>query len=64
LGVRLTTLLCKKDSVAKSKEAKTGCNLSEYSKQVCCSETAVLPMMMNMATSNLKMGLRSALEAS
>jgi hypothetical protein len=32
LDARLTTLLCKKSIVAKSKELKTGCNLAESSK--------------------------------
>jgi hypothetical protein len=45
LNARLTTLLCKKIIVAKSKEVKTGCNLAETSKEG--SESAVLSMMMN-----------------
>jgi hypothetical protein len=32
LGATLTTLLCKKNTVAKSKEVKTGYNLAEFSK--------------------------------
>jgi hypothetical protein len=33
LHARLTILLCKKITVAKSKEVKTGCNLAEISKE-------------------------------
>jgi hypothetical protein len=33
LDARLTTLLCTKISVVKSKEVKTGCNLAESSKE-------------------------------
>jgi hypothetical protein len=33
LDARLTTLLCKKVAVTKSKEVKTGCNLTESSKE-------------------------------
>jgi hypothetical protein len=44
LDARLTTLLCeKKIIVAKSKEVKTGSNLSESSKEGYGSKTAVLP---------------------
>jgi hypothetical protein len=46
LDARLTTLLCKKIIVAKSKEVKTGCNLAESSKEDCGSKRPVLPMMM------------------
>jgi hypothetical protein len=64
VGRKATTLLCKKDTVAKSKEVKTRCNLAEYSEESCGSETAVSPMVMNMATSHLKTGLYATLEAS
>jgi hypothetical protein len=33
LNASLTTLLCKRITVAKTKEAKTGCNLAESSKE-------------------------------
>jgi hypothetical protein len=45
---RLTTLLCDKITVAKSKEVKTGFNLAETSKEGYGSRRAVLPMMMLM----------------
>jgi hypothetical protein len=38
LDARLTTLLCKKCVVAKPKTVKTGCNLTESSKEGYCSE--------------------------
>jgi hypothetical protein len=47
LDARLTTLLWIKNTVAKSKEVKTGCNLEESSKESCGSERAVLPMKKN-----------------
>jgi hypothetical protein len=37
LDSRLTTLLCKKNIVAKSKEVKTGYNLAESYKEGCMS---------------------------
>jgi hypothetical protein len=40
------TLLCKKITVAKSKEVKTRSNLTESSKEGYSSKRAVLPMMM------------------
>jgi hypothetical protein len=43
----LTTLLCKnKYIVAKSKEVKSGCNMTESSKEGYGSKRAVLPTMM------------------
>jgi hypothetical protein len=45
LNARMTTLLCKKKIVTKSKEVKTRCNLAESSKEDS-SKRAVLPMMM------------------
>jgi hypothetical protein len=46
LVTRLTTLLCKKIIVAKSKEVKPGCNLAESSKEGYGSKRAVFSMMM------------------
>jgi hypothetical protein len=46
LDTRLLTLLCKKITVAKSKEVKTGYNLAESSKKGYGSKRAVLPLMM------------------
>jgi hypothetical protein len=46
LDARLTTLLCKKKIVAKSKEVKSGCNLAESSKKGYGSKGAVSPMIM------------------
>jgi hypothetical protein len=46
LEAKLTTLLCKTIIVAKSKEVKTGCNLTESSKERYGSKKAVFPMMM------------------
>jgi hypothetical protein len=48
LDARLTTLLCKKIIVTKSKEVKTGCNRAESSTEGCGSKRTVLPMMMMM----------------
>jgi hypothetical protein len=47
LDARLTTLFCKKENITvpKCKEAKTGHNLAESSKEGYGSERAVLPMM-------------------
>jgi hypothetical protein len=45
LDTRLTNFLCYKITVAKVKEAKTGCNMAEYSKSVA-KKGAVLPMLM------------------
>jgi hypothetical protein len=45
LEARLATLLCKKITVGKFEEVKTGCYLAESSK-----ERSVLPMMMIMMT--------------
>jgi hypothetical protein len=44
----LTTLLCKKVSVGKSKEMKTGFNLAESFKEDCGSKRPVLLLMMMM----------------
>jgi hypothetical protein len=41
----MTTLLCKRVTVAKFKEVKTGSNLAESSKEYYGSKRAVLPMM-------------------
>jgi hypothetical protein len=41
LDTRLTTLLCKKTTVAKSKEVESGCNLAESSKEGYGSKMAV-----------------------
>jgi hypothetical protein len=38
LDARLTTLLCKNSIVAKSKEVKAECDLTESSKEGCGSE--------------------------
>jgi hypothetical protein len=46
LESRLTTLFCKRNIVAKSKEVKSGCNLAVSSKEGYGSKSAVLPMMM------------------
>jgi hypothetical protein len=49
LDARLTTLLCKKEIVAKSKEVKAGwsnSNPAEASKEACGSKGAVLPITM------------------
>jgi hypothetical protein len=46
LDARLTTLLCKRIIVAKSKEVKTGSYLSESFKKGYGSNSAVLPMML------------------
>jgi hypothetical protein len=48
----VTVLLCKNIIVAKSKEAKTRCNLAESSKEDHGSHRAVLSMMMFMMTFN------------
>jgi hypothetical protein len=48
LDRRPTTLLCKKITVAKSKEVKTGCNLAESSKEGYGFKRTTLPMMMLM----------------
>jgi hypothetical protein len=50
LDARLTTLLCKKITVPKSKGVTNGCNLAESSKECYGSKRAVLPMMMMMMT--------------
>jgi hypothetical protein len=44
LDARLTTLLCKKIIVAKSKEVKTAPNLAESSKKAYGSERAMMIM--------------------
>jgi hypothetical protein len=46
LDARLTHLLCKKITVAKSKEVKIGSNLAESSKEGYGSKRDVLPMVM------------------
>jgi hypothetical protein len=48
LDARLTTLLCKKYILVKSKEVKTGCNLAESCNEGYGSKGAVLPVMMIM----------------
>jgi hypothetical protein len=48
LEERLTTLLCEKITVAKSKEVKTRSNLAESSKEGYGLKSAVLPIMMMM----------------
>jgi hypothetical protein len=48
LDAVLTTLLCKNLIVAKSKEVKTGCNLTKSSVEGYGSKGAVLSMMMMM----------------
>jgi hypothetical protein len=48
LDARLTTLLCKRITVAKPKEVKTGSNLAESSKEDYGSTRAVLPMVVMM----------------
>jgi hypothetical protein len=50
LDAKLTTLLCKKIIVTKSKEVKPGYSLAEYSKDGYGSKGAVLPMVMMMKT--------------
>jgi hypothetical protein len=45
LDASLTALLCKKITVAKSKEVKTACNLAKSSKESYGSKRAVFPMM-------------------
>jgi hypothetical protein len=52
LNARLTTLLCKKIIVAKSKEVKTRSNLAELFKKGYGSKRTVLPMMMIINYSN------------
>jgi hypothetical protein len=47
LDARLTTLLCKRVTVAKYKDVKTGSKLVTFYKESYCSKSAVLPMMMN-----------------
>jgi hypothetical protein len=61
LDARLTTLLCNKNTVAKSKEVKTRCKLAESSKEGHISKKAVLPMMIvtMMIISCSSLGLRS-----
>jgi hypothetical protein len=56
LDARVTTLLYKKRVVEKSKEVKTGSNLTESSKECYGTKSAVLPlmMMMNPVYSGLK----------
>jgi hypothetical protein len=49
LDAKLTTLLCKKNIVAKYKKVKTGCNLAESSKEGYGSKRVVLPVMMKKA---------------
>jgi hypothetical protein len=44
LHASLTTLLFERITVAKSKDAKIGCNLAESSKEGCDSKRAVLPL--------------------
>jgi hypothetical protein len=47
LDARLTTFLLKKKYIVpKSKEMKTKSNLAGYSKEVCGSKRAVLPMLL------------------
>jgi hypothetical protein len=48
LGAKLTTLLCIKIIVMKSKEVKTGCNLSEICTEGYGSKRAALPVVMMM----------------
>jgi cytochrome b len=48
LDAGLTTLICNKITVTKSKEVKIGCNLAESSKEGHGSKGAVLLMMMMM----------------
>jgi hypothetical protein len=45
-GSKGTVFLCKKFSVAKSKEVKTGSNMAEFSKERYGSNRAVLPTIM------------------
>jgi hypothetical protein len=45
-------LLCKKITVAESKEVKTGPNLTESSKEGCGSKGAVLPVLMMKKSTN------------
>jgi hypothetical protein len=52
LDAGLTTLLCYKIVVAKSKEVKTGCNLSESNKEGYGSKKAVLPVVMSYIFTN------------
>jgi hypothetical protein len=47
---RLINLLCKRITVAKSREVNTGWNLAESSNEDYGSKRAVLPMMMMMMT--------------
>jgi hypothetical protein len=47
-------MLCKKNTVAKSKEVKTGCNLAESSKEDCGSKRPVLLLMMTMMIKAMK----------
>jgi hypothetical protein len=54
LDARLVNLLCKRITVAKSKEVKTGCNLAESSKEACGSKMAVLPVMVMMMMMMMK----------
>jgi hypothetical protein len=44
LDAEITTLLCKKITVAKSKEVETSCNLAGSSKEGDGSKRAVLPV--------------------
>jgi hypothetical protein len=46
LDAKLTTLLCKKNTVRKSKEVKTECNVAASPKEGYGSKRVVLPMMM------------------
>jgi hypothetical protein len=57
LGSRLTTLLCKKIIVAKSKEVKTGYNLAGSCKEAYGPKRDVFPMMMMIYLTNLRLFL-------
>jgi hypothetical protein len=48
LGARLKTSLCKNGTVAKSKDVKIGCNLTERSEEGCESKRVVLSVMTTM----------------
>jgi hypothetical protein len=48
LDARLTALFCKQIIVTKSKDVKTGCSMSESSKEGYGSNGGFLPLMMMM----------------
>jgi hypothetical protein len=56
----MTTLVCKRIVVAKSKELKTGCNLAECSKEGHGSKRAVLPMMMMIAKEPISLTIKGS----